>query len=124
MNTVQPVTAAELPAIRALVEMSRLPVADLDTAAIVGDWWQTYEADKPSWPWHSRHSIKCLDKVGSQESELQNEILASTHLATGFSRWIQSHNASGFSHQKSTSSEQWLKPEQPRQLQPPVETGG
>ena len=36
MNTVQPATAAELPAIRALVEMSRLPVADLDTAAI--DW--------------------------------------------------------------------------------------
>lgn len=35
---------------RAIAAWHLPKVADLDTAAIVTDWWQTYEADKPSWP--------------------------------------------------------------------------
>ena len=35
---------------RAIAAWHLPKVADLDTAAVVTDWWQTYEADRPSWP--------------------------------------------------------------------------
>jgi hypothetical protein len=35
---------------RAITVWQLPQIADLDAAAVVSDWWQTYLADKPAWP--------------------------------------------------------------------------